>query len=346
MNNSIKSSHIGGGGQLLVESRSSKVATNAGNRSDYYIATNSCEVVSDKKQETREWKNIKHQPTCHMSLVSNYSLNAGRSMVEMLGVLAVIGVLSIGGLAGYSKAMTYHRANTILSDAQLAYAWMTGIEEIEEGEHKPSFISQSGKEIYAFRSASGDDFVKIVGIEENTCERLLNMQGDKLHIYEGNSKMTVCSETNTMTFGFSQYAPDASVVGGTGTGGDNTGDDEKDDSNTQQPETAGCEKYGCSDGVCRNNGECCDNWEWSYEEHEECCHEDMIYLDGVFADGFACCPFGSTGYGYDPATHEDRCCRADEIQTDDYRCFCCPKGSSAFDEDKNCCIDSSGNCVS
>ena len=32
--------------------------------------------------------------------------NAGRSMIEMLGVLAIIGVLSVGGIAGYSKAMT------------------------------------------------------------------------------------------------------------------------------------------------------------------------------------------------------------------------------------------------
>ncbi len=29
----------------------------------------------------------------------------GRSMIEMLGVLAIIGVLSVGGIAGYSKAM-------------------------------------------------------------------------------------------------------------------------------------------------------------------------------------------------------------------------------------------------
>ena len=31
--------------------------------------------------------------------------SAGRSMVEMLGVLAIIGVLSVGAIAGYSKAM-------------------------------------------------------------------------------------------------------------------------------------------------------------------------------------------------------------------------------------------------
>ena len=30
---------------------------------------------------------------------------SGRSMIEMLGVLAIIGVLSVGGISGYSKAM-------------------------------------------------------------------------------------------------------------------------------------------------------------------------------------------------------------------------------------------------
>lgn len=35
----------------------------------------------------------------------------GRSMIEMLGVLAIIGVLSVGGIAGYSKAMAKFKAN-------------------------------------------------------------------------------------------------------------------------------------------------------------------------------------------------------------------------------------------
>ena len=39
----------------------------------------------------------------------------GRSMIEMLGVLAIIGVLSIGGLAGYSKAMERYRVNETIN---------------------------------------------------------------------------------------------------------------------------------------------------------------------------------------------------------------------------------------
>ena len=35
----------------------------------------------------------------------------GRSMIEMLGVLAIIGVLSVGGIAGYSKAMMKYIVN-------------------------------------------------------------------------------------------------------------------------------------------------------------------------------------------------------------------------------------------
>ncbi len=35
----------------------------------------------------------------------------GRSMIEMLGVLAIVGVLSVGGIAAYSKAMTKFKIN-------------------------------------------------------------------------------------------------------------------------------------------------------------------------------------------------------------------------------------------
>ncbi len=35
----------------------------------------------------------------------------GRSMIEMLGVLAIIAVLSVGGIAGYSKAMNMWKSN-------------------------------------------------------------------------------------------------------------------------------------------------------------------------------------------------------------------------------------------
>lgn len=43
-----------------------------------------------------------------------YSNQHGRSMIEMLGVLAIVGVLSIGGISQYSKAMTKYKLNRFI----------------------------------------------------------------------------------------------------------------------------------------------------------------------------------------------------------------------------------------
>ena len=45
---------------------------------------------------------------------------SGRSMVEMLGVLAIIGVLSVGGIAGYTLAMNKYRVNEATQAIALA----------------------------------------------------------------------------------------------------------------------------------------------------------------------------------------------------------------------------------
>lgn len=47
---------------------------------------------------------------------------SGRSMVEMLGVLAIIGVLSIGGIAGYSRAMIKFKVGKSLDQISMLVA--------------------------------------------------------------------------------------------------------------------------------------------------------------------------------------------------------------------------------
>ena len=46
----------------------------------------------------------------------------GRSMIEMLGVLAIIGVLSVGGIAGYSKAMNKFKTNKVADNVSMMVA--------------------------------------------------------------------------------------------------------------------------------------------------------------------------------------------------------------------------------
>ena len=50
----------------------------------------------------------------------------GRSMIEMLGVLAIVGVLSVGGIAGYSKAMEKFKVNKTLEQYSYLVAGMLG----------------------------------------------------------------------------------------------------------------------------------------------------------------------------------------------------------------------------
>lgn len=45
----------------------------------------------------------------------------GRSMIEMLGVLAIVGVLSVGGIAGYSKAITKYKLNKLVEEYSLLF---------------------------------------------------------------------------------------------------------------------------------------------------------------------------------------------------------------------------------
>lgn len=53
-----------------------------------------------------------------MTIRNNQS---GRSMIEMLGVLAIIGVLSVGGIAGYSKAMYKYKLTKVYYYGRFRY---------------------------------------------------------------------------------------------------------------------------------------------------------------------------------------------------------------------------------
>ena len=48
--------------------------------------------------------------------MQNKTNQNGRSMIEMLGVLAVIGVLTVGGFSLVGKVSTSHRANTLVDE--------------------------------------------------------------------------------------------------------------------------------------------------------------------------------------------------------------------------------------
>ena len=65
----------------------------------------------------------------------------GRSMVEMLGVLAIIGVLSVGAIAGYSNAMLKFKTNKQASQIDLLFSVVyRHIEDIKKNGYGFSWI--------------------------------------------------------------------------------------------------------------------------------------------------------------------------------------------------------------
>ena len=77
---------------------------------------------------------------CRGRRVSIFS-QSGRSMIEMLGVLAIIAVLTVGGIAGYSKAMEKFKVNKIINE----YSFMlAGIVEHADDLGRNSYRKESG----------------------------------------------------------------------------------------------------------------------------------------------------------------------------------------------------------
>ena len=57
----------------------------------------------------------------------------GRSMVEMLGVLAIIGILSVAGIYGYTFAMRKYKANEIVQTASMLAVMASSMNGGNEG---------------------------------------------------------------------------------------------------------------------------------------------------------------------------------------------------------------------
>ena len=50
----------------------------------------------------------------------------GRSMVEMLATLSIIGVLSVGAVAGFKTAMNKHKANELIQELKMHSVSLAG----------------------------------------------------------------------------------------------------------------------------------------------------------------------------------------------------------------------------
>ena len=119
----------------------------------------------------------------------------GRSMVEMLGVLAVVGVLSVGGIAGYTYAMDKHKSNELLNEAskravvvaaQIAAGREPSLREFEDNDTAGGTISTDPA-----TDIDGGVGIKVSGVKESVCKNLVKLENDVMYAAkDGSTKLT------------------------------------------------------------------------------------------------------------------------------------------------------------
>ena len=234
--------------------------------------------------------------------MQKYINEQGRSMVEMLGVLAIIGILSIGGIHGYRYAMTKYRSNQILNELniashQLATKLLTANSEVTElslGEpYDTGYLTSAN---YAFDYGCGNNvdadtcgmeetgyWFALNGVPDEICKNMINTSDGMPYLAEQELNGSVVTdgtgclkENNAITFLFNSD--------GTGTlseGMGETGEDEFEDEPEDQETTPVCPQGTSSDGkgglaqtVTDGNGaeiECyCKDENTGYTDSGEC----------------------------------------------------------------------------
>ena len=104
---------------------------------------------------------------------------AGRSMVEMLGVLAVIGVLSVAGIAGYTSAMRQYKANEIVNATSVLYIMA---QSQKQGQGDNMNYTSIGAAPTGTSQISYDNTTKAITItftDDTLCPSVKNKLGDK-----------------------------------------------------------------------------------------------------------------------------------------------------------------------
>lgn len=131
--------------------------------------------------------------------------NYGRSMIELLSVLLIAALLSLGSIAGIRMALTWHESNQILNDVMIQAERLVTREGLNQGDIiKPLYLPESGKNIITLILEDGFD-VQVEQVEQRVCQHLINNKHDPIKsiLINNQDNETICSGQNTLHFIFS-----------------------------------------------------------------------------------------------------------------------------------------------
>ena len=236
---------------------------------------------------------------------------SGRSMVEMLGVLAIVGVLSVGGINAYSTAMKKHKANELLKQAS-----MHAVEVSSQimNDKEPTGLSDFGTGLKIRLDTVGmvgqTTFKLILSdVDGDVCEQLKSMKG-------GMVRDATCDDTTATLTYYKNLA---------------TNDVEGAKSPTGEKEDLACKDVECEEGLTCFHGECkCSNG--VSKCGEECCDE-----------GYTCSrDEGGNAYGCVAVTDDSECLSNADCGENEY----CKITATRDEELLSCYTDMKGVCTS
>ena len=128
----------------------------------------------------------------------NKKCSFGRSMMEMLGVLAIIGLLTIGALVGFKEAQHKITQNTVLKEAMQQGVALRLRRNLVSTDGEVKYLDKS--EYIVSRTVDAENRTLILTTKElapEICESLLSSANTGIF-----SEVT-CSETNALSFALS-----------------------------------------------------------------------------------------------------------------------------------------------
>ena len=138
---------------------------------------------------------------------------SGRSMIEMLGVLAIIGVLSLGGVAVFNAAMNRHTANNLTYDVMLmAESTVSGGTALEE---MPFEAGTEYDNIRTLINEEGEIRVVVSSVAKDVCDILLSKGGNESFALENVSEnpLALCADRTDIVFAINSEVLNANYRG-------------------------------------------------------------------------------------------------------------------------------------
>ena len=181
-------------------------------------------------------------------------------MVEMLGVLAIIGVLSVAGIAGYSMAMRNYRANEIVNAASMFYVLAKAQNQGNGPTENITYENVGGTNPSGATLAYTDNAFTITFDDTDDCTMAANKLGDK-------ATADCANKTLTVNFGEESSGDE---------GTDQQGGNEQGEGEQGTPQGSECEPV-CDenyDTYCQKDGQICSDHMLTYGDTAALCMDN------------------------------------------------------------------------